>query len=129
MHRNNLLASASVLATVTHGLTNDVAMFDVPQIRTQWNSSRIYNPTNLAQMKERTENNRQVPDGFDERGAPLSFTDDMLEMIPVPFEGDEYYNPHNDALASEDSVMLLDIPDVIPDKRSKSTHSQQRGPN
>ena len=35
----------------------------------------------------------------------------MLEMLAVPFEGSPHMDPHSEALASEDGMMLLDIPD------------------
>ena len=55
--------------------------------------------------------------GLDYSTPALSFTDDMLEMIPVPFEGSESFNPHNEAMASEYGAMLLDIPDVAPKRQ------------
>ena len=41
----------------------------------------------------------------------------MLEMLPVPFEGSDFNNPHSESVASEYGTMLLDIPDVFPKKK------------
>ena len=36
---------------------------------------------------------------------------ELLEMAPVPFDGDPSMDPHNELISSNDGIMLLDIPD------------------